>query len=733
MPIAVHAHARYWIGHMRNWNRGEKMPLTTDELQTLDSVRTLFSREEQAYETKQKDDAVSEEAYKQWKDLRLKQNREARAVSAKKREREGKVAQIRQNCGIQIPTEAFDKEFFATAHKENMGSKKRKLRARTWGSRLRKKQQNAEAVEESGKVWEQTVKSRMRGLEWQVSSCSDMDFHALSQFLTQDFFSNKSLLQGQLDDGQLSEEQIQACIRQYKELDFQVDLRTDETVAKDSLRLEELTGKTEAMKHLIDRHPEMTAGLSEEEKQDLLAKLDLGEQIADYYTIQKKVITNSWYRTHYNSEISFRYREEDSLQQKNLTLLLWYAEWMKNKEEFKGDRSGINMLEDYRAEIRPEEAQFEAQTRQLLSQTPVGNEFQKNDAHIEDSRHAAYFRQLNVKGTTTYERLTSTGNNVYYVVGEKDRMSEGLTRYLSNLPRLEAVRHMKREQVEEMVENLAMTPVHMSDPEEVEACRNANWAGMRMFKDLLYLQMEYVERKYGNGFLLLSPQEMLDHIPDFMSDFTNMQGMLKFIEYCEKLGMFDKDSPADQELKQRVEYYQNVTISEAGARERYNVQSNNYYRAYSDYKAGAVRNIMTNPRTRNLMLKTESTMHLSVRWGTYFDETDVLFDEVLKAVKYSPLDRGTEGIDREPYWSEMTRETRDMSREEALIYFIEKEAAIAEENQEFESEQMGRVLTAERMLQNIDKFRTESTISSRYLYDQMAEDMRAWLRQNRWY
>ena len=74
-----------------------------------------------------------------------------------------------------------------------------------------------------------------------------------------------------------------------------------------------------------------------------------------------------------------------------------------------------------------------------------------------------------------------------------------------------------------------------------------------------------------------------------------------------------------------------------------------------------------------------------------------------------------------------------MSREEALIYFIEKEAAIAEENQEFESEQMGRVLTAERMLQNIDKFRTESTISSRYLYDQMAEDMRAWLRRNRWY
>lgn len=47
------------------------MPLTTDELQRLDSVHKMFSTAEQAYEMKQKDDAMSKEARRQWNEYSL--------------------------------------------------------------------------------------------------------------------------------------------------------------------------------------------------------------------------------------------------------------------------------------------------------------------------------------------------------------------------------------------------------------------------------------------------------------------------------------------------------------------------------------------------------------------------------------------------------------------------------------------------------------------------------------
>ena len=707
------------------------MPLTKEELQRLDSVHAMFSREEHAYEMKQKDDAVSKAAYEQWKQDTLMQNRANNAAKAQKRERKGKIVQIRENSRLQIPAVAFSQQIFATSYKENVGSTKRKIRSHVRGSRLRKKEQDARTVEESERLWKETLADRRKELAGQPEGCSDTDYQALSQFLTQDKDSNQALLPRRMEEGNLSRDQVSSCINQYLNLDFGVDLRTDETVAKDSLRLEELTAKPRGLKHLIAGHPEMAAGLTEEERQNLLAKLELGDQIADYYTIQKKVMTDSWYRTHYNSEISYRYHEGDTLEQKNLTLLLWHAEWMKNKEGFVTNDGGRAWLDHYRGEVLPEEARFEAQTKQVLAQTPKGVEFQKNDANIEDSRHAEYFRRLNVKGTAVYDRLTNTNQTQYYVVGESKRMSEGLTRYLSNLPRLEAVRHMPKDQVEEMVENLAMTPVHISDPEEVEVCRQANLNGMRMFKEQLQKQMNYVKRKYGNGFMLLSPREILDHIPDFKSDFTNMQGMLKFIEYLEALpGMYDKNDPADQELKRLVDYYQTITMAEGEARYRYNDEKDNF-KAFSDYKHGIVRNVMAGDRTRSVMLQAASTDHLDVRWGTFFDESDVLFDEVLKCMEYTPVSRASQELGmRDPIWSELIPETRRMGRMEAIDYFVRKEFSIAQEYREFDGENSGSIETARAMQKKLNELREKSRRDDGFLYDQLAADLANWIQEH---
>ena len=695
------------------------MPLTKDEKKVLDSVQIMF--------TKQEDDYLAARAGRLYKAGKEKGDLAVTRAKREKKQRLEEVRQIRENSRIQLPTVSLQGKFYGTSFKENIGAKKRKSRLTNQRSRLYRKSENARMVEEAGDAWEQTLAGRMRDLE-KPEGCLPGDFRALSQFLTEDGESNRTLLPGQMQEGNLTREQINSCIGQYMRLDMGVDLRTDETIAKESVRLEELAGKTEGLRHLLDGHPEMTAGMTEEEKQNLLAKLDMGNQIAEYYLIQKKVMTNSWYRTHYNSEITYKCHLGDTLEQRNLALLLWQAEYVRNKEAFKDDENGWKWLYYYNEEISPKEAAAEAAAKEWIKKAPKTVEFGKSGGAILDSRHAEYFRQHSSKEDPIYRRIRTDD---YYVVGEPNAMHEGLCRHIANLPQLEALQHMDKESFQQMMDDLTRLPVHMSDPEEVEACRQANLNGVRMYKDLLKKQVNYLKRKYGNGFLLLPPDEFTKYADDFEHDFTNMQGFSYFVKYLKKLpGMFDPDDPTDRDMDQWLTYYQTLTVSDGYSRTSYDKGT---HKSFSAYKLGAMYTSMNGDDTRMDLIKSSDELHLDVRWSTFFDEDDVLFDEVLKAVDRMPADRLQEEDLRHYTWNQLTEETRRMPRSEAIGHFIEKEYVIAQEKQEYDSDLEGRVQTAGRMLQRLDQLRTESAGGARALYDQMCTDIADWLRENRGY
>lgn len=695
------------------------MPLTKDERKILDSVQIMF--------TKHEDDYLAARAGKLYKANKEKGDAAGMAAKREKTRRLEKVRQIRENSRIQLPAVSLQDETYGTSFKENIGAKKRKFRANHKMSRLYRKKEDARTVEEAGNIREQTLAGRLRGLK-EPEGCLPGDFRALSQFLTEDEDSNRILLPGQMQEGNLTREQIDSCIGQYMRLDLGMDLRTDESIAKESVRLEELAGKTEGLRHLLDGHPEMTAGMAEEDRKNLLAKLDMGNQITEYYMIQKKVMTNSWYRTHYNSEITYRCHLGDTLEQRNLALLLWQAEFVRNREAFKDDRTGRDWLYSYNEEISQEEAAAEASAKEWIHKAPKAIEFGKSGGAILDSRHADYFRQHSSKEDPIYQRIRTDD---YYVVGEPNAMHEGLCRHIANLPRLEALQHMDKESFEQMMENLTRLPVHMSDPVEVEACRQANLNGVGMYKDLLKKQINYLKRKYGNGFLLLSPEDLTKYADDFEHDFTNMQGMSFFVKYLKKLpGMFNPDDPADRDFDQWLTYYQAILVSDGYARSDYDRGS---HKSFSAYKLGAMFSSMNGEETRMDMIKSSDELHLDVRWGAFFDENDVLFDEVLRAVERMPAGRIQEEDLRHYTWNQLTEETRRMSRSEAIRHFIEKEYVIAQEKQEYDSDLEGRVQTVGSMLRKLDKLRTESAGSTRALYDQMYTDMADWLRENRGY
>lgn len=695
------------------------MPLTKEETKVLDRVQIMFTKHEDDYAT-----AQAREGYK----ANAAKNADARKTAKKERgQRLGKVKQIRESSNVLLPTISLQEHAFETAHKENMGAKKRKFRSHMAGSRLHRKSVNARTVEEAGNVWEKKLADRMKGLDGQPEGCSKGDFQALSKFLKEDKADNRLLLPGQMPEGNLTQEQIGFCINQYMGLDFGMDLRTDETIAKESVRLEELSAKTQGLRHLIDGHPEMTAGLGEEEKQNLLAKLELGEQIADYYLIQKKVMTNDLYKTHYNSEITYKCRLEDTLEQRNLSLLLLQAEYMRNREEFIEDNTGRRWLAGYNEEIEPADEELEERARNLISQTSGALEYGKNNAGIEDSRHADYFREHNAEEDNMFRRMK---REHYHVVGESGEMRESFVRHFANIPRLKAVQHMPREQLAQMMEDMTRTPVHMSDPEEVEACRRANLDGMRTYKELLKKQMNYLKRKYGNGYVLLSPEELLKYEADFENDFTNMQGMSFFVEYIKRLpGMFDKDDPEDQELDQWLDYYQTIAVSDGYSKNSYRLKT---FNNFSAYKFGLMKSSLdAEVNVRRNLLKSADTLHLDVRWDTFFDENNVEFAEVLKCIERRPLSRMQEDMGTEhPAWQNLVPETQGMLHGSAIDYFIEKEYAIAQETYRFRSKEEGCRMAAGMMLRKVDQLRRESTCSARELYDQLFMDVTNWLQDH---
>ncbi|MDE6960308.1 MAG: hypothetical protein K2P27_05545, partial [Lachnospiraceae bacterium] len=329
-------------------------------------------------------------------------------------------------------------------------------------------------------------------------------------------------------------------------------------------------------------------------------------------------MTNAYYRSHYNSEISWRYHESDTLEQKNLTVLLWQMERLRSGEAMTRSMALIEQLRDYAETTGNKEEQRDTRNiREALRGEDA--EFGKNRWEIEDSRHAAYFRQFLPSETAggetppVYRRLVE--ENHYQVTGMREAMSESFVRNIADLPRFRAVQHADPGFIRSMIENLAVRPADAKNAEEIQDCQQRNLEGMRQFKELLKKQMNYLKRKYGNGLPLISAEDLAAHGAEFANDFTNMQGLNAFVEYLKALpGMFDPEDESDQEMERLLVYYDRCTMREP--LERRSLLAGILGSAtFSDYKRRVAVGIFHEPKEMGKVIEASDCMHLDIRWG----------------------------------------------------------------------------------------------------------------------
>ncbi len=505
---------------------------------------------------------------------------EQRLRQEARQRRQSRTEAMQNSYRVQIPELMITKkgvslqgELYARKHKETLSAKKRQSRKGWKLSALHQKNKNADTIEAAIEAWRRP-----------------------------------ELLEDFTDVGRAGE-----AIRQFMELNLNFDLRTDKTFAAESMRLEEVSKKADLLRRLLEASPEILQEQSEDMRIDLEAKLDMASRISNYYEMRKKVITDAYYKNHYNSEISYQYHEGDTLEQKNLTMLLWQAESLKGDEVLmKGDayRRSLELYKETR--ISEEERQDIERAKRVLK--PLKDlEYGKNNPIIEDSRHAEYFRQYDSEDNPVFQRLVAVN---YRVSGEEEGMSESLFRTLACAPRWRAVQEASPELVQTMIENLAQT-TESRDPEEIAACRAANLEGMRVYKGLIKKHMNYLKRKYGNGFWLLSPEELMAHQEEYKHDFTNMQGLGVFLKYLKRFpGMYDANDASDLEMEKLLSYYDGCAFTEAMERKDFL----NGDKAYTDYKRKlAVRGVWDKLFSKSF-IEMSNTMHLDVRWDVAYEE-----------------------------------------------------------------------------------------------------------------
>ena len=539
-------------------------------------------------------------------------NMEARQQAIQQREL--RTQQFLAQNRILMPKKTIVNKSLPQVSTEIRSASKRRVRAKMPGSALRRKNLNAQEVEYARQQWEEELNRRKQEAAVDLEGMSFLEQNAICQFLTEDTDRNRSILHN-INNGRHFEARVgQECVRQFMALDFNLDLRDDKAFAAQSLRLEEIAGKTDAMKLLMKTHPDFLANLSEEEREELDIKMSTAARLRNYYQIQRKIITNPYYRTHYRSEISVRYSENDTLEQKNLVILQQQAEFLRTRKELTGSGDLQRALFRYKESERQGENTRAA--RQFLRQHESLVEYGKNNRNIENSAHAMYFRQHNHPGDPVYDRLSQEH---YRVSGMNVEMNESFVRHLSNLPRWKAVQNTPLQQIDAMIQNLIRRPADDADEAQVEACKQSNLEGLRQFKELMWRQMGYLKRKYGCGFLFISPQEIAQHTAEFENDFTNMQGLSQLVIYMKQLpGLFREDDPFDQELDRLVTFYQSGCMAEGMARNMFAGDPANMP-TYADYKFRAAYMSVNGDDIAQAEIDIRESMHLDIRWNTTFD------------------------------------------------------------------------------------------------------------------
>ncbi len=497
--------------------------------------------------------------------------------------------------------------------KENICSIKRKVYRNISYSELYKREQLAKRLEERERLMRESAgQKEQKWMHLYQRDYSAEEVRAIAMFEATNDYQN----------GELTGEKVNMkleCIRQFMELELPQNLLRDEDFVNQSMAMEEILQKSEAFFDLFRCSPEIEDDmLTTEQGQLLREKMSQVKAFTNYYQIRKKVITNSYYRSHYNSEISYRYHESDTKEQKNLTILLWQMESIKDNAlllERAEEREYSKTLIEFRENrnVSDEEVRDKRNALEALRVSKT-SDVRRNTARAP--QRSRYIRE-------GVQRLKGQGAGGQELLGElTDRFSKHM-RYLED----------------KYGNGLALLPLRELLEHEKEI--QEDFADMEPYGELLEIWGK--SRQFGMG----------------MSKYHNARKAYHY--YSQWLN-------AERRAREKLESESGMTYSDYKRR----VMINEAHTAV-DF------NWLSRGEKVGEAAAYSDTKRLDVEWGSFFDNSDVKFREIFWSFNQNDLwkkaEESRKGLSKDNFeWQMLFLESGNMTSAQAVRHFVEKEA-----------------------------------------------------------
>ena len=377
------------------------------------------------------------------------------------------LARLKQELGeIKKPSVMMTQQFEAQVYSDSVGAEKRKKKSNNVKSRLYQKKCNASLLTQAEYDYAMQRESNINFVTARRNG-DERDVSFLAGFFGEAAEENAQLVSDYQDQGKRSEV-IVKCLQKFEKTDLsQIDVRDDATLVSHAAFLEQLQDQARSMKEMIDESNFGNSSDTEENRQ-YREKFDVTYEtvstVLDYYRIKKQIMRHPCYRDFYNTDISMRYSENNTVGQRELTFLLWQAQACLEKLNGSAQIAGAAItLNDNATEA--------AQNHQMLQN---------------------YLRER----------------------GKKTIVSEKIPQELKN------------------------------DTEN--------------YHTKISEQIDYLEWKYQDRFLLLTPEQMIQNFDSIQKDFAPLQEMSADMEALQKSARAFENTEENRILRRKLAYYTGV-------------------------------------------------------------------------------------------------------------------------------------------------------------------------------
>ncbi len=292
----------------KGWIRGQMEKLEKDALKrkkAQEHAEENAQKEREIQKQKQFDEAHNEQAHS----ARLSgylDNAEV-AVRSLLLGKQNKIAKL---PGSSLLSTDYGKKF-----KERIDSKVREKKMKNKRSRLYQKSVMCDLVRSAASSYKATCYNAVNDL-MEHKICDDEDYTDLSHFMIPgETAVNKALIdlylgkdQSREGEGGYEGQDVQMALDKMLRLIFTTDLtglnfENDAAMMKSAAVLERLSNQIGAFDRMAEKHDYLKT-LDEDTRKRVNGKLFSLRSIANYYNVRKQIMTNHYYMTHYNDEMT---------------------------------------------------------------------------------------------------------------------------------------------------------------------------------------------------------------------------------------------------------------------------------------------------------------------------------------------------------------------------------------------------------------------------------------------